>query len=293
MLTSHIRYSIRGRDVDLVPSEAVLRSSVATGWTDEVIAEVQSIPEWDVPEHRTIGYRLLVNLGPATPYAWSDEGRSRETVFAPQAIAFVPHGTLNRPRCGPFKFATFGFAPRLVERLIDQEVADPAGLFADRRNVLDPVAYALVRQIIAELASPTERLYGETLCVTLAVHLLRACRRDGASAPHMKCRLSGAAARRVLEFMRANLGGSIAIASLAAHAAVSEAHFARAFRATYGEPPHRFLLRWRLQWARRLIEKDRLSAAEAAIVAGFCDQAHLTNAMRKHFGITPGGRIRA
>jgi AraC family transcriptional regulator len=236
----------------------------------------------------------LVNLGPPTPYALRNEGRRRETAFAPKAITFLPHGTLNRScSIGPFKFATFAFAPSFVARLLDKEPVDPEASFADRRNVVDPVAYTLTRQIIAELTSPTERLYGETLCVTLALHLLNAYRRDGANAPRMKCRMSAAQARRVLEFMRANLGASISISSLAAHAAISEAHFARAFRATYGEPPHRLLLRWRLQWAQRLIEKDRLSAAEAAIVAGFCDQAHLTNAMRKHFGVTPHGRTGA
>jgi AraC family transcriptional regulator len=289
LLASGIRYFIEGREVGLVPACAVQLSSIATGWTDEIIAEVSSIPESDFPEHRTVSYRLLVNLCPPTPYAWRDEGRRWETVFAPEAIAFLPHGTLNRPCSGPFKFATFAFVPSLVARSIDKEPVDPEASFADRRNVFYPIAYTLTRQIIAELASPTERLYGETLCVTLAVHLLNTYRRDGPNAPRMKCRLSAAQARRVLEFMRANLGVSISIPSLAAHAAISEAHFARAFRATYGEPPHRLLLRWRLQWVQRLIE----SAAEAAIVAGFCDQAHLTNAMRKHFGITPCGRIGA
>jgi AraC family transcriptional regulator len=279
--------------VDLVPEGAVQLSSIACHWTDEIIAEVLSIPESDVPEHRTVSYRLLVNLGPPTPYAWRDEGQRRETVFSPKAVAFLPHSTLNRPHCGPFEFATFSIAPSLVARLIDQDPVDPEASFIQRRNVFDPVAYMLTRQIIAELASPTERLYGETLCVTLAVHLLNAYRRDGAHVPRIKGRLSAARARRVLEFMRANLGAPISMASLAEQAAVSEAHFARAFRATFGDPPHRLLLRWRLQWAQRLMEKDGLAIAEAAMVAGFCDQAHLTNAMRKHFGTTPGDRTRA
>jgi AraC-like DNA-binding protein len=293
LVASGIRYFIDGREVDLVPEGAVRLSSVACHWSDEIIAEVLSIPESDVPEHRTVSYRLLVNLGPPTPYAWRDGGRRRETVFAPEAVAFLPHGTLNRPHCGPLQFATFAFAPSLVARLIGEEPVDPEASFIQRRNVFDPVAYMLTGQIIAELANPTERLYGETLCVTLAVHLLNAYRRDGAHAPRMKGRLSVARARRVLEFMRANLGAPISMALLAEQSAVSESHFARAFHVTFGVPPHRLLLRWRLQRAQRLIEKDGLATAEAAIAAGFCDQAHLTNAMKKHFGTTPGDWMRA
>jgi AraC family transcriptional regulator len=129
------------------------------------------------------------------------------------------------------------------------------------------------------------------LSVALAVHLLNEFRRDRANAPRIKGRLSAARTRRVLEFMRANLGETISISSLAQQAAISEAHFARAFRATLGESPHQLLLRWRLQWAQRLIEKQKLSAAEAAAATGFYDQAHFTNTMRKRLGITPG-RVR-
>ena len=80
------------------------------------------------------------------------------------------------------------------------------------------------------------------------------------------------------------------MAALAAEAGLSDAHFARAFRTTFGEPPHRLVLRWRLERAERLIARAGLAPAEAALAAGFHDQSHLTNTMRRHLGTTPGAR---
>lgn len=92
--------------------------------------------------------------------------------------------------------------------------------------------------------------------------------------------------------MHANLDKRLSIAALAREAGLSDAHFARAFRATFNEAPHRVILRWRLERAARLVTKRGCSLAEAATAAGFCDQAHFTNAMRRHFGESPGTLMR-
>jgi AraC-like DNA-binding protein len=37
----------------------------------------------------------------------------------------------------------------------------------------------------------------------------------------------------------------------------------------------------------QLVTSRRLILAEAAVTAGFYDQAHFTGAVRRHFGVTP------
>jgi AraC family transcriptional regulator len=81
-------------------------------------------------------------------------------------------------------------------------------------------------------------------------------------------------------------------AELAAEAGVHPSHFARSFRAAYGDSPGGYARRLRLEWAAaRLVRSDDGIACVAA-EAGFVDQSHFTRAFRRHFGLTPA-RFRA
>ena len=72
-------------------------------------------------------------------------------------------------------------------------------------------------------------------------------------------------------------------------AAVLDAHpvsLVRAFSREFGIPPHRYVTGRRLELARRHLLAGH-PAAEAATLAGFYDQAHLTRHFRKLLGIGP------
>ncbi|ANN19226.1 hypothetical protein SD37_28830 [Amycolatopsis orientalis] len=66
----------------------------------------------------------------------------------------------------------------------------------------------------------------------------------------------------------------------------------RAFRDTYGLPPHAYLTQYRVRKACTLIRRGAGLAGAAAAV-GFVDQAHLSRHFRKTLGITPGQYRRA
>ena len=76
---------------------------------------------------------------------------------------------------------------------------------------------------------------------------------------------------------------------------LSRYQFFRRFRAAVGISPHRYLLRWRLDYARQLIlsEGHRRSLADIATEAGFYDQARLCRHFRRVFGQSPGRLLRA
>jgi AraC family transcriptional regulator len=174
-----------------------------------------------------------------------------------------------------------------MSRLLDGRESNASSeQLVPRRNVPDSVAHYLARAVITELSHPTERLYGEMLCLTLAMHMLRTYGRARIDA--VTGRLSPVQARHALEYIHANLHDDLSVHALAREAGLSEAHFARAFRATFNEAPHRLVLRWRLERAMRLIKLNNFSLADAAAAAGFYDQSHLTNAVRRHFATSPG-----
>lgn len=61
----------------------------------------------------------------------------------------------------------------------------------------------------------------------------------------------------------------------------------RAFRDTYGMPPHTWLTDARVRRARRLLDTGS-APAEAAVAVGFTDQPHLNRHFTRIVGVPPG-----
>jgi AraC family transcriptional regulator len=90
----------------------------------------------------------------------------------------------------------------------------------------------------------------------------------------------------VLDLTRESLG-SVTVRSMAGVAGYSPFQFSRLFKASTGLSPHQFVLSLRLERAHRLLREPNAQLANVALATGFYDQAHLTNAFRRAFGVTP------
>jgi AraC-like DNA-binding protein len=77
------------------------------------------------------------------------------------------------------------------------------------------------------------------------------------------------------------------LADLAAPIGLSRFQLLRQFEKAFGLPPHRWLLRRRVERARALIAAGR-ALADAAAESGFVDQSHMTRTFVRHHGFTPG-----
>jgi len=99
--------------------------------------------------------------------------------------------------------------------------------------------------------------------------------------------LSPIVKRRVIDFVDANLDQPLTIEELADVADLSTYHFARMFRKTLGEAPHKFVLRRRIERAMEMLRGDPASVAEIALATGFSSQAHLTTRFASFTGLTP------
>jgi AraC-like DNA-binding protein len=82
------------------------------------------------------------------------------------------------------------------------------------------------------------------------------------------------------------------IAALAAVACCSPAHFIRTFAATFGETPHRYLQRRRVERAMALLRTTDLSVQEVCVAVGWSSLATFTRTFRRLVGVTPA-RYRA
>lgn len=96
---------------------------------------------------------------------------------------------------------------------------------------------------------------------------------------------------RITEFIETHIRDPILRRDLARVAGLSEHHFSRAFKATTGIPPMKYLWRCRIYRARQLLETGAWKVASAAAETGFFDQSHLDRQFRKEFGCAPGSVI--
>lgn len=94
--------------------------------------------------------------------------------------------------------------------------------------------------------------------------------------------LSPAARRRVLDRIEAaGPGAAPGLPELAAAACLSEFHFVRMFKASFGLSPHAWVMRRRLAQARALLAGGRLGLAEVAARTGYAHLSHLNAALRR------------
>jgi AraC-like DNA-binding protein len=77
------------------------------------------------------------------------------------------------------------------------------------------------------------------------------------------------------------------IPALAAVAHVSEAHFIRTFRATFGETPHRYLQRRRVERATSLLRETDRSVSEICLDVGFTSLGTFSRTFREVMGESP------
>src|SRR3954447_3972129 len=77
------------------------------------------------------------------------------------------------------------------------------------------------------------------------------------------------------------------VPALARIAIVSEAHFIRQFKATFGETPHRYLQRRRIERAMALLRGTERSVSEICLEVGFTSFATFSRTFREIVGTSP------
>jgi len=97
--------------------------------------------------------------------------------------------------------------------------------------------------------------------------------------------------RRLLKgkfFIDENFAQSPSIRQIAAISNLSEFHFFRLFKQTFGTTPYQYVLERKLQYAYAKLKTQSLSITEIAFQSGFADVHAFSKAFKKQFGIAPG-----
>jgi AraC-like DNA-binding protein len=100
-------------------------------------------------------------------------------------------------------------------------------------------------------------------------------------------------ARKVSAYIDRHITAPVLVADLCALVRLSEAHFSRAFRRTFGKSPHAFVIRRRVELAAQYMLQTDATLSDIALRCGFTDQPHLCKHFRQTTGHTPAAWRRA
>jgi AraC family transcriptional regulator len=157
------------------------------------------------------------------------------------------------------------------------------------RKFADPRLSAMVAAVHAEMVAgfPSGRLFLDSIEQAMAVTLV-----NGHAVRHRPVQiyrggLGSARLRRIKELVHARMENDLSLDEMAQSVGLSTAHFARMFRKSTGETPHQFVLRQKLERAKRMLRVPDARVLDVALACGFKTQQHFAQAFREVWGVSP------
>ncbi len=93
--------------------------------------------------------------------------------------------------------------------------------------------------------------------------------------------------KQLLDYIAVNYGNNILLEDMAAQAGLSPSHFSRLFKQTIGQSPYQFLMAYRIEQAKKMLDNTNALMVDIALSCGFSDQAHFSRVFKKIEGLTP------
>jgi AraC family transcriptional regulator len=177
----------------------------------------------------------------------------------------------------------------LQDRLFDSESGITRPTISPRLFFFDQAVWDTALKLKAEVenSDPSSHQYVEALSLVLMHELIRLERtKPGATKP-LRGGLPARQQKRVVEFIEEHLAEDISLTTLAELVDLSLYHFARAFKQSFGVPPHRYHMARRMDCAKSLLQRSALSVTQIGIQIGFRETSSFTRAYRKFAGVSP------
>jgi AraC family transcriptional regulator len=268
----------------------VLDSSSGSLWPEVVVSAATLDEPAEVPPGRVLCHNvaLYVTTG-MIDIRWKSGARFSD-VPAVGTVGVMPAGESFTSNCQPHRTVNLQIDPGFAAAAIGD---DPECRFdlAPVSDANDPFLVHSLQALmsLAEEQGSHPRTYGEHVAISVAVHLAR---RYATAAPRARVRaaapLDPIKLREIDEFIESHLDKRLPLNSLAGRVGMSPFRFARLFKLATGLPPHRYVLRKRVERAKTMLRTTLLTVSEVAMLCGFASHSHFTDLFRRMVGMSPG-----
>lgn len=262
--------------------EAYHEPLMLKGWVDPVIPETSLI----ILTHGSMV--MEQSLANGVQKSWN---------FRQGDIFLKPGGSISRevhwssPSPEPMQTLHIHLSQHLLAQTVDsmtQHAASHISLVRQsgfQDSLVTQIGLSLWQEL--ECRSAGSKLYAQSAAQMLAVHLLRNYGSAKIDITMPRGKLSSQQINMVTEFVWANIREELSLDEMARLVGFSPYHFTRLFRQSTGHTPHQFVLRQRIEFAKRLIRSCDMPLIQVAIESGFASQSHMTQMFRRFLGITP------
>jgi AraC family transcriptional regulator len=208
----------------------------------------------------------------------------RKLIFVPAGHEYTDWQETRRlPRIGFFYFEPSVLLPDCQASVAPRLFFEDAELWKT----------ALKLKSVVEGQQPHDRSYCEALGVVLAHDLARLASGVRRPARQVRGGLAGWQQQAVARHIEERLAEHVSLAALAGLVRLSRYHFSRAFKQSFGMPPHRFHSHRRIERAKALLTSAEMSVTQIGVALGFGSASAFTMSFRKVAGMTPSAYRRS
>jgi AraC family transcriptional regulator len=277
-----------GATVQISPIELVKRHSTEQYGiaAESIYAPTRSRIDvsYDGPAHLLVLYEDGVRREGET----SIDGLPSSTLrnFA-NKLTFVPTGHSYREwheTSTALRVTYLYLSPAKLQKSIDADTAYAPTAFFE-----DPILWATATKLknVIERNQPESNLYFDALASVLAHELSRSGRELARTSPASRGGLASWQKRAVIGYIEEHLDQRVSLVTLARLARLSQHHFCRAFKQSFGIPPQGYLLQRRIERAKVLLADQANSITDVALTLGYAFNSSFTLAFRKITGQAP------
>lgn len=285
----HVAPTAQHPVVEISPRHSVRRRMVsAVGMTAELVQETGSERidySFQAPIHLLVLFERGVRREGETSVDGSQPSTLRQLT---RKFVFVPAGQKyhdwHEPST-PARITFFYFDPAELP-----DAREASGVPSAPRLFFEDPHLLATAQKLAELIDGPEsdnRCYIEALGRVLAHELTRLNRGGTPRKGALRGGLAAWQQRIVTSHIEDHLAEPIPLATLAELVGLSTYHFCRAFKQSFGIPPHRYHTSRRIDRAKALLATPAPSVTSIGLMVGFSETSSFTAAFRKATGLTP------
>jgi len=240
---------------------------------------------FNFPAHFHDAYCIWFNRSGGEQYSQ----RGYTSILQTASFSIVAPGEVHANRTvdnSSRSLMTFYVKPSLFQSVARHlESTDPASVEFRSDFYRDPECLDVLTRLFATLRYLTSLLEKESslleaLCLLTGRHATVKTHESMISREKLRV-------RKIIDHLHDRLAENISLSQLSSQFNCTPFHLIRFFKKESGLTPYAYLLRLRLEKARKLISKGR-TLVDAALETGFADQSHLNRHFKHIYGIPPG-----